>query len=776
MRNFKKHFIFALIIAAVSVCSGHAQTTGYTVTGTVLEKDGSHEAVVLATVRLTATADSTRKYLKATDEDGHFTISGVAEGRYRLGISCMGYDAYSRDINVSGDTDAGIISLKMSGKVLDEVTVLARFSKLKPTGETVVQVKGNPLIKGKSMSNFLRFLPNLDVTSQNLSINGRNNTLIYLEDRPISYDDLKAISPDMISHIEIQPQAEAKYGANATGGVVRVYLRKDGGMLGTVSTYEQIDDHGILQNSPRLNILYTKEKVSFYNNARTGNGKWRIKSSREYMSDTEHTTDTTSAVNRQKWINDNFGLIYRFSDKDRLNLYGGFGYTDTDYRQRTRGTGSSLDYNSDGRSWSWNAGMQLKKSLGKNKNNNINIKAEYEGSNEKSASDYLLNPVSTASYKARMSIFSLEPHANFFFSNNTAQLSAGLMYAYLMDKHNNKGFDNNDVKYISDDVYNISTTDYEAWTEFTKFFKNNFTIRMSLKYHGNKHKHRDLLNSGNCFKVYQDGFYPTLYLQWVKDYDKNQWGSLSYRRYYSLPNYNYYSPVVTYQSANQYSIGNPGLTQELFDDVALHISLSNKISINLSSVYRDNLITVQMRQDAAQPGVYYTKPENSGYQMTNRLILRYTGRLFKWWYTNNSLRIVYLREKTGNGKQCFTSVYFNSNNQFDITKNAGIFLNISCSSPSKTSVMKTRSTYNITPGGYASLLKDKLSIEISGANLFYNHSKATMRGEGWKVKNFTLTPQNRLMLTVRYSFSAGRKIKKIDTPTIEKTDRQTPSL
>lgn len=39
-------------------------------------------------------------------------------------------------------------------EMLDEVIVMAKYSDIKPNGETSIRVKGNPLAKGKTLSEF----------------------------------------------------------------------------------------------------------------------------------------------------------------------------------------------------------------------------------------------------------------------------------------------------------------------------------------------------------------------------------------------------------------------------------------------------------------------------------------------------------------------------------------------------------------------------------------------------------------------------------------------
>lgn len=323
--------LVAVIFMAASNC--YAQSNGFNLTGKVMEKaasNGQAEPINLATVKLVAVNDSTARLIAATNADGVFTVKGLNAGIYHMAISCLGYDDSYQEISINGNTDIGEIVLSTSTKMLDEVTVVANYTKVKPNGTTVFQVKGNPLVKGKSTMGFMRYIRGLDITDNSVSVNGRENTLIYLENREISLDELKALAPDMISRIEIIPFADATYGVNAAGGVVKVFLRQEGGLIGTASLNGEADDHGLVHATPRVNLLYANDKLSVNNNLQFGKGKWRTKSEREYLSTANESATTTAKVRRQKYISDNLSLRYKFNNVDRIDVYGGIHYTDGD--------------------------------------------------------------------------------------------------------------------------------------------------------------------------------------------------------------------------------------------------------------------------------------------------------------------------------------------------------------------------------------------------------------------------------------------------------------
>lgn len=265
MRN---NNIFGMLIILLAFSAGitrsHAQSMGFTLKGAVCEEKGG-EAVPYATVRAVSLADSTVKYVAIAKDDGSFSVDSVAAGRYVLTVTCIGYEDCVRSISVNGITDTGVVMLKEDKNVLDGLTVMARFTKMKTSGDVVVQVHGNPLAKGKTTVGFLRFMRDLEVTNSSISVRGKENTLIYLDGRPISFDQLKAIPPSMIDRIEIEPNADASYGVNATGGVVKVFLRKKGGLIGAATLYGEADYFSPVRVSPGANLFYSDGKLSVGN-------------------------------------------------------------------------------------------------------------------------------------------------------------------------------------------------------------------------------------------------------------------------------------------------------------------------------------------------------------------------------------------------------------------------------------------------------------------------------------------------------------------------------
>ena len=158
-----------LLLVILATFAAKAQTKVNNVSGRVA--DGHDGAVWRATVALQPVdGDSMGVSTAVTDESGAFVLGGVAGGRYRLMVTCVGYDDNVSTLTVDGDKDVGVIRLKDSSEMLDEITVMANYSEVKNNGDIVVRVKGNPLAKGKGTLDFLRLVSGIGVEANGLSI------------------------------------------------------------------------------------------------------------------------------------------------------------------------------------------------------------------------------------------------------------------------------------------------------------------------------------------------------------------------------------------------------------------------------------------------------------------------------------------------------------------------------------------------------------------------------------------------------------------------------
>ena len=772
------HFRFALctILILTFFTYVSAQEKGFTLTGCLTDESGA--TICNATMSLTQIDKKAKTIHVLSDANGRFTIKNVPNGKYNLTATFIGYEDYKCTINICGDTNLGTAIMKESTEMLEGITVMAEYTDIKPSGETTIRVKGNPLAKGKSTTDFLKYSRELDVSDKTISIHGRENTLIYLDDREITFEQLKAISPTMIASIEIIPQADASYGINATGGVVKIRLRKEDGLLGSVSLYAQADKDGIVQTTPNTNLLYQKGKFSLSNIAGgTPYSRYSTGSIQKDVNQGSQSTTITNDANHEKAFSDNLSLRYSFNDTDRLDVYGGVSFLWKDYTQSsststTDGT-SALKINNDGDMQTYKAGLHLNKSLG-NSTNFFTFTAEYT---KNTSFANLLYRYSSTTDKAEqiydLDLFKVTPEFTVTL-NKSMSVSVGFDFEYMIDRHTDNGTET--LGYITDGRFDNYGPNYITWAEYSAAFTDKLYLRAALMWHGGRTSYKDNIAPENSISKWDSGIYPSMALQWMMDKDKRRLLNIGYRRAYSYPNYNYRLPAVVWQSDKLYSIGNPDIDVQTYDNAEVYFALDRSWSASYGFFYGDDMVCVIMHQDANRQGVYYTIPENVGYKMTHTLRMTYAGRPLKFWYSRNNLATVYNKEHSPGTTINNTQITFTSDNDFSLCRNFGLELSFSASSRGKTLSYEADATYSLSAGVRLSLLGDKLSINLRYANILYNHRKIHVDNTDWSLTRKDTSSMSRAMLTIAWNFNSGRKIQKADMPTINNPVRQTPTF
>ena len=765
-----------LLLAILVTFAVNAQTKANNVSGRVADGDGG--AVWRATVALKPVdGDSTGVSTAVTDESGAFVLCGVADGRYKLTVTCVGYDDNVSTLTVNGGTALGTIRLKDSSEMLDEVTVMANYSEVKNNGDIIVRVKGNPLAKGKGALDFLRLVSGVEVGANGLSIRGRNSTLIYIGDERITFDYLRGIDPSMIARIEIIPHADASYGVNATGGVIKVHLREEAGLLGTAMVNSAVSADGLTRTAPRVTLLYSRGKLVVRNNLSGDPFVHNVSRTRqdETTADGGKRQTDTKSVSDMKTLTDNFSLKYSFSKLDRLDVYGGVSFAWSDGMRNSNSGTTSLGIASKGKPAYYGAGVQYKRWFGKDSLSYFHFRASYDRSNEYNRMDYTYGGTTDrAEMQAYQDGVSIRPVLHLRLRKGMS-VNAGLDYYYLYDRHYDQG--TRTLSYIPTGRYSNMGNDYGAWADFSVSFGNKYYLKAGLNYHGTKSDYRDKLDKSNNVSRWQDGLYPTLRAQWTIDKDKWRFIDISYRHAYSLPNYNYKVPTVVWQGENQYSIGNPDLKKQDYDMVEVYWALNRKFAVWYGFNYGDNLVNVMMRQDESRPGVYYTRPENTGWKITHSLGASFTGYLFKFWYTNTNLTAVNSRESMPGRRMDQTRLDFTSNNNFSVTKNMGVLLWVFARSKTKNMAYDFGTRYGTSAGVYLSLMKNKLNIDLMYNGIVYDYGTVTSRGSGWKIIRDDLSHNSNVQLYVTWNFNAGKKIKNQNLPSASPgSDRQIPTF
>ena len=224
----KERTIVATLLGILFSVSAWAQ--GW-VRGVVV--DSVNSPVAGASVRLYQEHNTSRRKGGTTNRNGQFELEKIADGKYILNISFLGYEDYSTEIAVAGNTDVGLIILKERPLDLDEVVVSAslvkRFADKKEYRLTSAEKS-----RYSSALSALEFLPKIQVLDQSVSSVDGKAVKILINGIPSTPIDLSVISPEDIAKIDYYTQPPVQYSNMGLGAVINVVTREkqNGGSVG----------------------------------------------------------------------------------------------------------------------------------------------------------------------------------------------------------------------------------------------------------------------------------------------------------------------------------------------------------------------------------------------------------------------------------------------------------------------------------------------------------------------------------------------------------------
>jgi hypothetical protein len=329
-KNQKK---LILLLITVLISGGIIAQNNQSVTGTVIDKR-NNQPVPYATVCLVKTTTPESRSLNGTisNEIGKFLIQQVQPGKYRLMVTSVGYTPSSAIIDVTPgvNTDAGIISLQDSVILTQEAVVVGERTRGKSEeNKTVFYINKSIVGASGSVPDVLRHIPGIQVDlRQNISLEGSQNILIYVDGKERDKSFLSQLNPGVIDRIEVLNTPPSGYDGNVSG-VINIILKKDKdmGISGQVFT-EIPTSKSIVYSFPSYSIIYGSKKLNLFTSY---NGEINYENIDEVtdrkITDSPAETDISSVQHvRQKNLGHKFhyGFDYFLSEHNMVNYYGSF--------------------------------------------------------------------------------------------------------------------------------------------------------------------------------------------------------------------------------------------------------------------------------------------------------------------------------------------------------------------------------------------------------------------------------------------------------------------
>lgn len=292
----------------------------------------TEQPVGFVQVALFENSDSTSpESYSDTNEEGVFNLT-VPQGKYTFKAFFIGYqDLVISDLQVNGATNLGELSFISEGQNLEEVVVTTSKIPVRTTLEgLIIRPENNLANAGGTLLDILRNTPSVSVSDDGgISLRGSSNTNILINGRNSSLtQNLDQLPASIVEEIKIINNPNARYDAEAEGGVINIVLKKGielgthGGLEGTYGTRNRSNVGGRI-NHRNLNLnLY----AGF--NHRNWKSVGERRSTRVIFEDNETLNQNTSSRDLDVSNNFNFGVDYSFGN-NTLSYEGVFQASET---------------------------------------------------------------------------------------------------------------------------------------------------------------------------------------------------------------------------------------------------------------------------------------------------------------------------------------------------------------------------------------------------------------------------------------------------------------
>ena len=192
------------------------------ITGKIVEDSNSEK---MSWVNVLLIDDSTGNALKGktSDENGTFTFYGLKPNKYRIEVSFIGFQKKEMSVEIKSDStlvDVGEIRLLQSATALKDVVIVAERPTLTQEGGKTVLNVSESLGQSSSMVELLENIPSIQASEEEgINIRGQKPILL-IDGVESTADEFNSLSPSIISSIEVQTNASAKYSGSKVINVV----------------------------------------------------------------------------------------------------------------------------------------------------------------------------------------------------------------------------------------------------------------------------------------------------------------------------------------------------------------------------------------------------------------------------------------------------------------------------------------------------------------------------------------------------------------------------
>jgi hypothetical protein len=231
------------LIIIILMLSYGALSAQNSISGSITDED--NRGILLVTVALYRTADSTVVAAASTDMDGKYSLADIEDGEYYLSATMLGYKNHTIPlIQVPSDKQVFDITMEEDAVTLSTVEVSAKIPLMEQKSDRlVVNIERMLTTVNTTLLGVMKKVPGMLVINDRLSMAGQSNITILINGRSTKYMDvqslLRDIPGDNVKQVEIIHQPGAEFDAEGTGPVINIILKKNS-LLGTNGSFNVV--------------------------------------------------------------------------------------------------------------------------------------------------------------------------------------------------------------------------------------------------------------------------------------------------------------------------------------------------------------------------------------------------------------------------------------------------------------------------------------------------------------------------------------------------------
>lgn len=784
MRRFSL-ILMCLLFSAVSL---FAQDALSTVTGTVCDSVGTLDGASVFLIRDPETQEIVSHVV--SDERGRFALQ-VPEGDYVFGVSFVGYRIYHRQIRVSSPTtDLGKILLRESAEVLQTVVVQGKPIRVRMLDNGFeVNVK-EMRERANDALDLLRLIPQVHVRGDLLSVVGKERVIVKIGDvlqrmEPSEVSSvLKGYDAGLIDRVEVVTHPPLRYDPDGntamiilhTSSVFREYM---GGVIGTEEMYGQGDKNyryggygslmyshkGLFASvSPSLNRngssyierqVYERDERQYRVETPSSGtyGYAGLRGVLQYTYGENKLLGLALSWNRKKYDNEFAGTEYVSIPGQRDQVIKSVNTYDA---KEPRLTGTAYWESAFGqrghRVWAELSGVSLTN----------RSRLDFVGTDRASTLSYMTylehNDINTSgvSLNNDYAFYLDDKHKNILEAGVKASLSATTNYR----DHDSE---------MTGQTAAVTQENKVRWTELAFAPYVSTTLQMSdlwwvrggLRYISTRASLHQLepaaSSSDEDVSRYSGSWLPTLHITYSPG--RSHKVALRVNSTITEPKYQDLNPFMWQTNAHTFYQGNPRLRPQVSYSSALQYAYGGSFSLSgvveggrnmiaaVSTVKGDEVLT---RVENAQDRLFLGLSASYYYDKLSWLSASVDGYYGRSRYTALSPSLPMRTDGTEWGVNGFLSFNFNESRTW-----TG-YVSGDYTGRTKTAVAVVKPQYSMEAGTSYSLLNRRLTLSLSGLNLFASGYRGESLREGYTIRFDNRYSYPTLYFSVSYKFSNAK--------------------